>query len=231
MASEYLKWKYRDVKPREKVELTPEEKRKNWWYYHKWHVAAAVVGVILCVFLIRDMLGVGRVKPDYQIAYVGSDLLPDDTGAALEAGLAALGEDLNGDGVVKVTVNQYAMDTADPQMGMAVQVRLMADLTEGESLFFLLEDPKQFQLNYHILCRLDGTLPEAGDESVDGICLKWEQCPALAGMDLGEFSYEMLGSEVTGDSNELMSGLFLGRREFSEEYETLWAAMTNGAAQ
>lgn len=34
MASEYLKWKYRDVKPDQTVELTPRQKRANWWYYH-----------------------------------------------------------------------------------------------------------------------------------------------------------------------------------------------------
>ena len=43
MASEYLKWKYRDVKPRETKELTPAEKRKNWWHYHKWHILTGVV--------------------------------------------------------------------------------------------------------------------------------------------------------------------------------------------
>ena len=37
MASEYWKWKFKDVRPEEKRELTPEEKRKNWWHYHRWH--------------------------------------------------------------------------------------------------------------------------------------------------------------------------------------------------
>ena len=54
MASEYLKWKYRDVQPERAVELTSQQKRANWWYYHKWHVllgagliALGVAGVIL----------------------------------------------------------------------------------------------------------------------------------------------------------------------------------------
>ena len=41
MASEYLKKKYQDVKPDAPVELTPAEKRRNWWYYNKWYVCAA----------------------------------------------------------------------------------------------------------------------------------------------------------------------------------------------
>jgi len=41
MASEYLKWKYKDVRPDIPKELTPAEKRSNWWHYHKWYAAAA----------------------------------------------------------------------------------------------------------------------------------------------------------------------------------------------
>lgn len=31
MASEYLKQKYKDIKPDEKIELTPKQKRRNLW--------------------------------------------------------------------------------------------------------------------------------------------------------------------------------------------------------
>ena len=41
MASEYHKWIARNEKPEEKRQLTKEEKWKNWWYYHKWHVVIA----------------------------------------------------------------------------------------------------------------------------------------------------------------------------------------------
>ena len=36
MAGEYVRWLARNEKPREKRELSPEEKRRNWWAYHKW---------------------------------------------------------------------------------------------------------------------------------------------------------------------------------------------------
>ena len=106
MASEYLKKKYKDVKPDVKRELTPAEKRKNWWHYHKWHAATAVVLLSILGSIVWNALH--QVKPDYQIAYVGEYALPDDTAAALEAGFAALGEDLNGDGSVVVQLVQYA---------------------------------------------------------------------------------------------------------------------------
>ena len=64
MASEYLKWKYRDVKPEEKRELTPAEKRANWWHYHKWHVALGAVLLLAAGSILWHVLGVGQPHPD-----------------------------------------------------------------------------------------------------------------------------------------------------------------------
>lgn len=91
MASEYLKKKYRDVKPDPPLVLTKAQKRKNWWHYHKWHIAVAAVLLLSLGSIAWNVLS--RVEPDYRIAYVGTNALPDDTAAALEAGFAALGED------------------------------------------------------------------------------------------------------------------------------------------
>lgn len=161
MASEYLKQKYKDVKPDTPREMTEAERRKNWWYYHKWHVVAAVVAALAAADLVWSMLGRGTPQPDYQIAYVGEGSLPGDTAAAIEAGFASLGEDLNGDGQVLVKLRQYVSNPeGDPDMFVAASVQLMSDIMEQESFFFLLEDPEQFQENYHTLSRLDGSLPE-----------------------------------------------------------------------
>lgn len=239
MASEYLKWKYRDVKPRETRELTPAEKRKNWWHYHKWHVVIGAVLAGIGVSLVCNALGVGQTRPDYQVAYVGETVLPDDTAAAIENAFASLGEDLNGDGKVTVLLNQYPRDIEDPQAAMAIQVRLMADLSSYDSCFFLLDDPERFQQEYRSLSLLDGSLPEEGDYSAQGKYLPWDRCPVLAGLDLGEYSYNLLGTEVTGDSNELAAGLCLARRgvwtekntRYPEGCQALWAALTEGALE
>ena len=236
MASEYLKKKYKDVKPDVKRELTPAEKRKNWWHYHKWHVVVAAGLLAILGSIAWNALH--QVRPDYQIAYVGTNALPDDTAAAVEACFAALGEDLNGDGEVVVRLAQYASSGGtDPQTVMAAEVRLMADLTGRESYFFLLEDPEQFQRSYHSLRRLDGTLPADGDDSGEGTYLAWDQCPVLAQMDLGEYSYALMGGTASGSSSELLSGLYLARRGFWTEDEApypegcnaLWEKITEGA--
>lgn len=237
MASEYLKWKYRDERREEQAELTPVEKRKNWWHYHKWYVVLGVVLVGIGVNLTARALGLGQVRPDYQVAYVGENPLPSDTAAAIENAFAAFGEDLNGDGQVTVRLNQYPTVGADPDLTAASQTTLMGDLLECESYFFLLEDPAWFQASYQVLCRLDGSLPE-NNQSADETYLSWKDCPVLAGMELGGYSYQVLGETAAGSSNELASGLYLARRGFwteksvsdPEGCETLWNELTKGAA-
>ena len=62
MASEYLKWKYRDVKPDEPIRLTQKEKALNWWQYHKWYVLlgslipGALTGLIVGMHLFMGFL-------------------------------------------------------------------------------------------------------------------------------------------------------------------------------
>ena len=149
MASEYLKWKYRDVKPGKAVELTKQQRRQNWWHYHKWHVL--IVGVLVLIAMDWAWSALTQVHPDYQIAYVGAAPLDQEDAAAWETRLSALGNDCNGDGNVVVQLNQYLSAPEDAMYTAAANVKLLADLDGRESYFFLLEDPEQFQADYEIL--------------------------------------------------------------------------------
>ncbi len=151
MASEYLRWKYRDVQPDKPVELTKKQRRRNWWHYHKWFVLGAAALALVAANLIWHALS--QVRPDYQIAYVGSAPLPEEEAAAWEGRLAARGTDCDGDGEVTVQLNQYltGLSETDAMYAYAGTVKLMADLDECDSYFFLLEDPERFQTDYEIL--------------------------------------------------------------------------------
>ena len=240
MASEYLKWKYRDVQPDQPVELTPRQKRANWWYYHKWYVLLGVGLLALGSYLGARVLGVGQVKPDYQVAYVGSDALPEETAAALESALADLGTDCNGDGQVVVQLNQYVMGDNSGEGAVyayAGSTKLMADLNACESYFFLLEDPEAFQENYQVLRRLDGSLPEETDQDYESCCLSWSGCPVLRELPLGEYTEKILDQEIHGDNQERLATLSVARRGFwtertcsySQECDVLWDAITRGS--
>lgn len=239
MASEYLKWLARDVKPEEKRELTRKEKWKNWWYYHKWHVVIGLVALLFVIGFIRDVISNRNNQPDYQVAYIGSVSLPDDTAAALESALAQLGEDLNGDGQVLVNVNQYTFDydSMDYSSVIAGSTLLMADMSNNDSFFFLMEDPEDFQAQYQVLSYSDGTFPEEDEEVTEGLWYSWSDCPTLTGLDLGSYTLDYTMEEITGDSQELLSTLYIGRRGFDStsafEYldgcNALWQKLTENA--
>ena len=243
MASEYLKWKYRDVKPDEPIQYTAAEKRRNWWYYHKWHMVIAAVLVLAAGNILYHVLGAGEVKPDYQIAYVGADPLPDDTVTALESAIAALGRDCNGDGRVAVKLHQYvSAANSDDENSLyhayAASVTLMADITGCDSYFFLLDDPDGFQRDYQILRRLDGTLPADTDRDSSGYYLSWSDCPTLSSLDLGDYTEKLLDREISGSSQELLGRLYIARRgfwteetsDYPDDCDFLWNALMKGAA-
>lgn len=236
MASEYLKWLARNEKPEPKRELTPKEKWNNWWDYHKWHVVIAILAVLFVVLVIRDIVSSRSNEPDYQVAYIGSVYLPDDTAAALSSALSELGADLNGDGQVKVQINQYPIfsENIDYSIGMAAKVHMTAD---SESFFFLMEDPAQFQEQYGVLSHPDGTLPEEDAAPSQDLWLSWSECPVLTRLSLGSYTIDSVEDPVTGDSQELLSTLYIGRRGFEENAKfknlegctVLWQKMIEGA--
>ena len=91
MASEYLKWKFRDVQPDPPPrELSKKEKILNFLDYYKWWLVAGAVGLVLLVNLIWTMLGIGKVRPDYIFAYVTDNKFSEEQEAALSAYLFSL---------------------------------------------------------------------------------------------------------------------------------------------
>ncbi len=210
MPSEYHKWLARNEKPAEKRELTPAEKRKNWLYYHKWHLIGGAVAVLCVISIIVSSISGKRNGPDLQIAYVGDQYLPESAIAALEKALAPYAEDITGNGRVDVYIQQYVLE-AD----LALMVRLEADLASGGSRIFLMEDPKAFQERYGALGYADGVFAEETKRD-EPLWHAWSQCPALANLELGSY-VDALGQ--TGDCQALLSKLYIGRRGIETSYE------------
>ena len=222
MASQYLKEKYKDVKPDEPPSYTRKEKIANWWYYNKWFVIGGVIILAIVSNIVYHILGFGEVKVDYYVAYVGSYNLPQQTVSALESAIAELASD-SSDGKAVVRINQY------PEVSAAFVSKLLADFERGESCFFILEDPEAFQEKYRILRALDG----------DIYYLPWASCPVLTSLELGDYQSVILDKKVSGSSQELLSGLYLARRDFRMEnvpsniadYDVLWETLTKGAKE
>lgn len=228
MASEYLLYKYRDVKPDVKRELTPEEKRRNWWDYHRNYVIIGVILLLCLANILWNAFGFGKVKPDFSVAYVGTTPLTPEAAEAIQNGFTAKASDMNGDGRVVVELLQYtSIDTGDSDSlyyAQAAQVQLVSDIADCRSYFFLMEDPAAFQNATSALRNLDGSLPADGDLSPDGKYLLWGACPALNEIELG-------------DAEIFVATLAFGRRGFWNDKTTanaaacdeLWNTLTKGA--
>lgn len=245
MASEYLKKKYQDVKPDEKIELTAAQKRRNWWYYHKGMVIIGVVLALGAALLIRDIFF--RPAPDYQVGYVTTTPPPTEILANLQRQLESLGEDVNGDGRVLVEIFAYdlgfdARSMMDVEAASAGVTRLTVDLSSGRVYLIILDDPEGFQARMGALSYLDGGTPPT-DDPVFGaddwreMVYSWDDCPVLSGLDLGTYTAFLDPEGQETDGQTAMAGLYVGRRALWDESqrdafaadELLWQTLTAGA--
>lgn len=223
---------------------TKAEKAGNWWHYHKWQVVVVIILLAVAAFIIKDTFF--RAKPDYQVAYVGLQNLPEDTGTALTEALESFCDDRNGDGQVLVQLNQYAVDLdpgsehTDAYSQMAGITRLSADLSSSDgSYIFLLENPETFQEYTGALRYLDGTIPEDGESAKDweNMVYRWTDCPVLTGLDLGTYTGYTLVDDATGNNQDVLGELYIGCRgtwteKAKEGYavdDVIWQKLTEGA--
>lgn len=213
---------------------------KNWWYYHKWYVICGILLLGIACNLIGNALGLWKKAPDFQIAYVGKTALPQDTVSALEQAFAAVSEDFNGDGEVIVCINQYIRGSQNADVETAYyeyasELTLIGDISDCESYFFLMDDPEHFQRNFHLLASPDGSCPDDTDYSIEDKALPWTTCPSLTQLGLGSYSTILFGEEITGNNQELLSNLYIGRRcfynneqtDYLEDCSELWNFLTN----
>jgi len=124
------------------------EKLRNFWFYYHKHLLIALAVVLIAGYLsAQDALA---PKPDYHIGLVQSLPCTEEALSRLEADLAAVGEDENGDGEVLVQIHTYFVDLADTSESAYIPEKnpvaaLDADLVGRVSGIFLLEDVEAFR--------------------------------------------------------------------------------------
>lgn len=118
-------------------------------------------------------------------------------------------------------------------MQMAQSTVLTADLSSGEAVIFLLDEPEAFQRAYGVLSAADGT-PASEDDPMNGVeWFAWSDCPVLTSLDLGEYT---TATGETVDCQEYMSRFVVARRGYSNKTPpyldagvALFEAITEGA--
>ena len=202
------------------------------------------VAIAFCAVFLHDRLTADHTAPRIVSDGVPLEVSVNATDAELCAGLTAA-DDRNGDGKVVVTLNVYTLDYSDTEtqtesaayLTMAGTTKLATDVQGGLSSVFLLWDPAGFEESTGSLRYLDGTLPAAdSDEDWWNMVYKWDDCPVLAGLDLGDYGPDTTQSR-SGSSQEYMSQFYVGMRgawnsgtaDNLAGGEEFWQKLTEGA--
>ena len=109
-------------KPREMPgNMTPRQRRENWWHYHWLYVLAAVLAAAAVSFVIWEQ--VTKERYDCSVALVTRYAVTPEEVASLQAALEAVCPDGNGDGRVRVAVNAIQIDYTSTDLDdAAIQV-------------------------------------------------------------------------------------------------------------
>ena len=123
-------------------------KLKNWWWYNKLYLLIGIAAVAVLIYCFVPSKT--AENPDYYVAVVTELPLREEQYSAVSERLAALGEDVNGDGEVSVHVKAYGVDLENPSpIGANENFQLVAaldaDLVGKVSGLFILDEPEVFQ--------------------------------------------------------------------------------------
>ena len=202
--------------------LTAQEQKKrsraNWWYYNWGIVAVAAMVVVGVAYVAHGLLT--TVDPDYTVAVVTAEALPDEAVQHLQTALADYAEDANGDGAVVVQVNNYTWSAnaslTEQNQQMAGATQMNTDLSSGESKIWILEDPKGFEAAY-------GALREKLGENWKTQLILWSQQSTLSNLDLGSYNTAADGSQ----SVDIQSRFAGYRIAVFDTSDGLWKALNS----
>lgn len=165
-------------------------RRANWWYYNWGIVAVLAVVALGVVYAVHGLTT--TVDPDCTMALVTAEALPDEAVLRLEQSLTPYAEDRNRDGVTVVEVYNYTWSAhaqrTDMNSQMAGAARMNADLANGETKLWVLEDADGFEQAFGVLSEKLG--PDWKQKLVP-----WSEQPALAGLELGSYATAADGSQ------------------------------------
>lgn len=166
---------------------TPQQKRQNWWFYHKGHVVICVIAAAVLFSLIYTF--VSRVDPDYTVAVMTSYSMPSVGVEELERCITSYADDRNGDGKVVVRVMDYTISSTAPTSSEAMQqqqaelTRFIGDCAANDSMIFLHDESAFTSLeeNFEGFFQYnDGTPMPDGAEDYENAMRPWSDFAAFS---------------------------------------------------
>ncbi len=169
--------------------LTPKQRRDNWWRYHWLHVLCVVLAVIALTGVIWERTH--KERYDCSVALVTRYAATPSEIASLQAALEEVCPDVDGDGEVHVAINAIQIDYTSTSLDdAAIQVmttnvdKLNSDFYTRQSGIFLLDDPENFQANHGALTYLDGSLPPEDAMDWENMTIPWSDWSGSESVEL-----------------------------------------------
>ena len=180
---------------------TKKDKAKNWWYYNKVPLFAIIGLTAVAISIVCSI--VFKVRPDYTIAIMNEIPLDGSAIEIVEKRIAQYGEDINGDGSVIVTINNYAVASSssdnayDAAAQQAVYAKFAADMSTAESMIWLHDT-----VGYHSMGEKDGLFENIDSHKAigDGTMIEWKDVPGLANEDFADYNDQIFTSENMQDA-------------------------------
>ena len=116
---------------------------ENFWYYHKWHFMFTIFALFLLILAISQF--VGKEHFDYNVVLYTSLEVQNDTCETMAREFERFGEDINGDGEVKVQIINCGYNPANAEMRMAQTGKFQANLAAPETVL-IITDSANFSL-------------------------------------------------------------------------------------
>ena len=115
-------------------------KMAHIWTYYKWWILGTVAAVLLIGGTIYEVLT--RPSYDLEIGYYSEKYVSDETIQAMESYFSQYVEDIDGDGqkTVKIYSVSSSMAGESAEAQMAIQTKLMAELSAGSYPVFFFDE-------------------------------------------------------------------------------------------
>ena len=211
------------ARPREMPDMTPQQRRDNWWRYHWLHVLVVVLAVITVAGVAWERLT--REHYDCSVALVTRYAATAEEIASIQGALERICPDFNGDGEVHVAINAIQIDyTSTALDDAAIQVmttnvdKLNSDFYTRQSGIFLLDDPENFQAAHGALAWLDGSTPPEGSLEWEKMTVPWLDWVGAAGVELDNCEADWLWFARRAAFDKADEAAFAGA-------DALWTAM------
>lgn len=186
-------------------ELTPKEKRQNWWHYHKIHVLVSIILIAAAASWIYTAFF--RPKPDYSIGMITSFNIPDEVRGDLEDHIAQYADDRNGDGRVLVEINSYifgdAASSVDYDAAQAAYARFAGNAALAMDMIFFNEPTALEAIGGNLegfYQYNDGTPMPDEARDFDNALRPWDNFAGLSG-------FQSAGSDISGWTPEVVEEL------------------------